>query len=167
MMNPRPRPAPEGAHLDWGRFAIVFPVVTHLYLPGFLIPLSANLTVSEGHTLVKLAIGPGGPPVPITALSIYLSCHTKTLRSLHLGHLLPNPPGDFELLARVLARCSRMESFKCEWDIRRAHDQHSSQAIASRSDAAFLEAMKGPWQKSLKVSSYLLVFSDRRNSTSR
>ena len=148
--HPAPRPAPQGSRVDWEWLGIIFPALTHLYLPGLLIPES-ELIVLRPNTLVKLSLGQGGPNVPIRVIARLIRTQTKSLRSLHLGNLDPSVPprhgaSPYHELGEALLQCERMEDFRLEPDpFRRDY------ASISYAYLAYTPALRGPWRYSLKA----------------
>lgn len=106
------------------------------------------------NRLVKLSLGPGGPPVPILTLVGVISCNDASLRSIHLGHLFSDQhqvEGNFEYLGDMLNECKLVEDFRLECDPGGSRDARCDQAMARYSDLVYTKAMRGPWRKSLKV----------------
>lgn len=113
LAYPTPRPSRANAAFDWPYFDKIFPSLTHLYLPGLLIPVGTAINLTSGR-LIKLSLGSGGPPVPIPTLVNIIQGQKSSLKSLHLRHLLPigDEKEAFESIGDILEQCVGMEDFR-------------------------------------------------------
>lgn len=151
---PNPRPALEGARIDWPKFQFIFPSVTHLYLPGLLLPDKTSVNIAAPYQLVKLSLGRGGPPVPTAALRALILSHCQSLKAIHLGHLLPSGTREyseaFGWLGQQLANCD-LEDFCFECSPNGSMDPRCDLTMPKYSDLVYVDALRGRWRKSLKV----------------
>ncbi|KAK8858720.1 hypothetical protein IAR55_002949 [Kwoniella newhampshirensis] len=151
---PKPRPTSESCIIQWSHFGDIFPRLTYLYLPGLLIPEDTIIDLTP-HTLVKLSIGPDGPPVPIKTIIRIVETQSDSLRSIHLGNILPSggksPNGlDFEILGMKLKMCGKLEDFRLQADARGSKDILCDLAMARCSDLIYVPGLTGPWRRTLK-----------------
>ncbi|WVQ83046.1 hypothetical protein IAT38_005184 [Cryptococcus sp. DSM 104549] len=86
-LYPSPAATPKGSRIQWSRFGKSFPALTHLYLPGLLVPHGTNIKLANDHTLVKVSFGDGGPPVPAGVAHGLVQSQRGTLQSIHLGNI--------------------------------------------------------------------------------
>lgn len=150
---PVARPTPPDATFTWSALGRIFPALTHLYLPGLLIPAADRIRLASDNTLVKLSFGTGGPAVPSSVLHILLASHEKSLVKLHVGHVEPTPiqqgPWSALILGKVLSGLSVLQDF------RMVRDPNSR--VSAACDGLMREAevwLRGPiwqWAKQLKV----------------
>ncbi|WVQ85049.1 hypothetical protein IAT38_007213 [Cryptococcus sp. DSM 104549] len=119
---PKPRPTPEDSRIHWARFGESFPALTHLYLPGLLIPSDSTISVAKG--LTKFAVGPRGPPVPATVIKRILEEGNESLRAVHVGNILSTVAASrkgvdaFYDLPGLLGDCSALEDFRVLADMK-------------------------------------------------
>ncbi|CAD6566349.1 MAG: hypothetical protein TREMPRED_002493 [Tremellales sp. Tagirdzhanova-0007] len=143
----------EGARINWPHLGSIFPALTHLYLPGLLMPPRTEMGIFPNR-LVKLSLGPGGPQVPILNLVGVIGFNDASLRSIHLGHLFSDQhqiEGNFEYLGDMLKECMLVEDFRLECGPAGTRSAECHQAMAKYSDLVYTKGMRGPWRKSLKV----------------
>lgn len=151
---PTARAADRGSRFDWVNFGSIFPALTHLYLPGLLIPPNVEIRLPE-NTLIKFSTGPGGPPIPISVLGVLLESQTESLESLHIGHVTPTAQwsrdAEADKLAEAFAGCTKMKDFR--W-MRDASGKQSALCETFMQHAGLMleEALLGSWQDTLKVS---------------
>jgi hypothetical protein len=154
IAHPLPRAAPADAFLDWPNFSRLFPALTHLYLPRLLIPSNTTISVPP-HQLVKLSLGPGGPPVPLEVITELIESQTSSLRSVHLGHLMTESMTGvgpkWLALGVALGRCGSLEDFRHQGDPKGSKDARCDGGMAAYSMYLYEEGMSGPWQRTLKV----------------
>nr|XP_031864346.1 uncharacterized protein CI109_000259 [Kwoniella shandongensis]KAA5531418.1 hypothetical protein CI109_000259 [Kwoniella shandongensis] len=177
---PHPRPTPDSSIIQWSQFSDTFPALTHLYLPGLLIPEDTIINLTP-HTLIKLSIGPQGPPVPVSTIIRIVESQSNTLKSIHLGNLLPLPvkPSQgwgFDILGEKLKRCEKLEEFRLQADAHGSKDVMCDQAMGRCSDLVYGPGLAGPWRRTLKrlslqvpqgisAFSFLPVESDNQSQT--
>ncbi|GFZ45033.1 hypothetical protein JCM24511_02759 [Saitozyma sp. JCM 24511] len=153
IAHPLPRAAPADALLDWPNFSHLFPALTHLYLPDLLIPTNTTISVPP-QQLVKLSLGPGGPPVPLEVITELIESQTSSLRSVHLGHLMTESMthvGPKWLnLGVALGRCRSLVDFRHQGDPKGSKDARCDNGMADYSMYLYEEGMSGPWQRTLK-----------------
>ena len=120
LMTPvKARETPKDAPFSWETFGDTFPALTHLALPGLLVPDKQEIRLATGR-LVKLAIGPTGPgeiPVPVRTVNSLLEGQTSMLESLHLGQIVSHGKGrevagEWEQLEALISQCTSLKSFK-------------------------------------------------------
>lgn len=135
----------------------MFPALTHLYLPDLLLPPLAEIAIPS-HTLVKLSLGgtdggAGGPPVPIEPLVKLIQRQTKSLKALHLGHLLPVGSGeaDFTWLGTVLSWCLQIEDFRLVTSPQGSKNLRCDNGMKRYASLACIDAVSTSWRGSLKV----------------
>ncbi|WVW84841.1 hypothetical protein I302_106876 [Kwoniella bestiolae CBS 10118] len=154
---PQPRHTPQESILQWSTFNVHFPRLTHLYLPGLLVPDDTQINVNPG--LVKLDLGAGGPPVPIEVLIHLLENQVDSLKSLKLGHIkskhktLPSSAGEinpFAKLGEILSKCEKLEEFSMKVDVGGSGDPVCEAGMSRYSDLIYRDALGGSWRKSLK-----------------
>ncbi|KAL7423048.1 hypothetical protein Q5752_002347 [Cryptotrichosporon argae] len=148
LAYPAPRPARPGQDLTWDRLGTVFPALTHLYLPGLYLLPDATIGVAPG-TLRKLALGPGGPLVPLAPLTALVKAQ-PTLEKVYLGHLVPvdDAEREFAALGDALARCD-MVDFRLETDPAGSRDWRCDKAMAQHAHLLYV-GLGGKWAPSLK-----------------
>ncbi|KAK6908034.1 hypothetical protein I203_102035 [Kwoniella mangroviensis CBS 8507] len=159
---PQPRQSHPENIIQWYSFHIHFPKLTHLYLPGLLIPEDTLINLSPG--LIRLHLGAGGPPVPVEVLNHLLEKQMDTLRSLKLGHikstkLLSSGIPDstpFTRLGKILSRCERLEEFSMKVDPGGSKDPMCEACMGRYSDLIFRDGLSGNWRKSLKKLSLVI-----------
>ena len=141
----------------WESFGNTFPALTHLYLPGLLLCGATRINLAE-NTLVKLSIGPGGPPVPLSTITELVISHAAALKAIHLGNLsVPQNDWDdvrpFIALGQALCRCEHIEDFRFEYDETAAEPNRiTGRGMTTMSHWIYSDALKGPWRRSLRVS---------------
>lgn len=152
IAHPTPRPSRPDAIFDWPYFAKIFPSLTHLYLPGLLVPPKTSINLVPDQ-LVKLSLGFGGAPVPIHTLTDLLSKQAKTLKSIHIGHLLPDKSAynDFAKLGEVLEQCTLVEDFRFASDPQKFRDSACDNAMRRYYHLVFSEGLNHTWRSSIKV----------------
>ena len=163
-VHPNPRPAADGAHLDWSRFGEIFPALTHLYLPGLLIPAMTRIALPLNR-LQKLVLGLG-PPVPSSTLSRLLLEQAGSLRYLQLGNLIFGPgwlQQQESHLMEGFEACSALEVFRFEPDQIAAMNEVDSNTAVAKFAVDML--LQGSWRDSIKVIHYLLMFKDGARSS--
>ncbi|ODO10010.1 hypothetical protein I350_02234 [Cryptococcus amylolentus CBS 6273] len=124
MGYPNPRPTPQTTTISWPTLNTSFPSLTHLCLPGLLVPNGTEIGTA-GLSLIKLAFGPRGPPVPITSIEPIIKRHHKTLRSVHLGNVYPRgtkPGSDFDELADTIQSCDGLDTLRWQTDVHGTND---------------------------------------------
>ncbi|TYJ58597.1 hypothetical protein B9479_000808 [Cryptococcus floricola] len=124
MGYPNPRPTPQTTTISWPTLNMSFPSLTHLCLPGLLVPNGTEIGTA-GLSLIKLALGPRGPPVPITSIEPIIKRHHDTLRSVHLGNVYPRStkPGlDFDELADTIQSCDGLDTLRWQTDLHGTND---------------------------------------------
>nr|ODN85396.1 hypothetical protein L203_05012 [Cryptococcus depauperatus CBS 7841] len=115
---PLPRATPSTTAIHWSTLDKTFPSLTHLNLPGLLVPPGTDISTTN-LTLVKLSIGPRGPPVPIDTITSIIKTHQLTLCSLSLGNLYPTnatvsiQSSQWNDLIEAVSGCRSLEAF--EW----------------------------------------------------
>lgn len=144
-----PRATPLDATFTWSAFGRFFPALTHLYLPGLLIPPSDTIDLAENDTLVKLSLGIGGPQVPAAIVFGLLEKHARSLRKLHIGHL---GGCDAEALGEVLANLEVLEDFRLIRDSQ-ARVSAGCEAVMKSAGTWMPAPMARHWAGRLKVSS--------------
>ncbi|WWC96255.1 hypothetical protein V866_003122 [Kwoniella sp. B9012] len=159
---PQPRQTNPEHVIQWYTFFEHFPRLTHLYLPGLLIPEDTLINLSPG--LIKLDLGAGGPPVPVEVLNHLLETQTNTLRSLKLGHIksakllatgIPDSAA-FTGLGEILSRCERLEEFSMKVDPGGSKDPMCDACMGRYSDLVFRDGLRANWRKSLKKLSLII-----------
>ncbi|ODO05171.1 hypothetical protein L198_01859 [Cryptococcus wingfieldii CBS 7118] len=124
MGYPNPRPTPQTTTISWPTLDTSFPSLTHLCLPGLLVPNGTEIGTA-GLSLIKLALGPRGPPVPITSIEPIIKRHHNTLRSVHLGNVYPRgtkPGPDFDELAETIQSCDGLDTLRWQTDVHGTND---------------------------------------------
>ncbi|WVQ73244.1 hypothetical protein IAR50_002812 [Cryptococcus sp. DSM 104548] len=124
MGYPNPRPTPTTTTISWSTLHTSFPSLTHLSLPGLLVPNGTQIG-TEGLSLVKFALGPRGPPVPIATIEPIIDLHHNTLKSIHLGNIYPQsnkPQVDFDGLADTIQSCGGLETLRWQTDVHGKND---------------------------------------------
>ncbi|ORX37262.1 hypothetical protein BD324DRAFT_650867 [Kockovaella imperatae] len=118
MTSLKARDAPSDAPFSWSSFGDTFPAITHLYLPGLLVPDKQAMRIAPGR-LVKLSLvaAISGPPVPLGTVIDLIREQTETLESIHLGQVLSTARGkdvyeEWEYLESLLGSCHRLKCFK-------------------------------------------------------
>lgn len=125
MGYPQPRNTLASDFIQWSGFNKCFPRLTHLYLPGLLVPSGTKINTSF-LKLIKIALGPRGPPVPISTVIGLIAGQESTLRSLHLGNVYPDIPSPsraaymavYDDLANHLHQLKLLEQFRWQTDIK-------------------------------------------------
>lgn len=128
MGYPQPRNTLTTGIIQWSGFSRCFPRLTHLYLPGLLVPSGTKIDTSF-LKLEKIVLGPRGPPVPISTVISLIAGHEPTLRSLHLGNVYPGIPSSrashmaaYDDLANHLRQSKLLEQFRWQTDIKGTND---------------------------------------------
>lgn len=136
MGYPQPRNTLASDIIQWSGFNKCFPRLTHLYLPGLLVPSGTKINTSF-LKLIKIALGPRGPPVPISTVIGLIEGHESTLRSLHLGNVYPDIPSSsrtaymavYDDLANHLHQSKLLEQFRWQTDIKGTNNLASDNSM--------------------------------------
>ncbi|XAO21498.1 hypothetical protein I312_100249 [Cryptococcus bacillisporus CA1280] len=136
MGYPQPRNTLASDIIQWSGFNKCFPRLTHLYLPGLLVPSGTKINTSF-LKLIKIALGPRGPPVPISTVIGLIEGNESTLRSLHLGNVYPDIPSSsrtaymavYDDLANHLHQSKLLEQFRWQTDIKGTNNLASDNSM--------------------------------------
>ena len=152
-VQPIARPTPFDSAIDWPSLSSTFPSLTHLSLPDLLVPSNTSIGLIP-HTLVKLSLLQGSSPIPIIPLTNLILDQCHSLRTIHLGQILPKSTGaeEFHQLGEALASCSSLEDFRLDCAQIGEMQAIVTQAM-NRFSTQLIHGMKGSWRKSLKVGS--------------
>jgi hypothetical protein len=158
LAHPTPRPSRPDAAFAWQCFDRIFPALTHLYLPGLLVPPATHVNLARDQ-LVKLSLGFGGPPVRVEVLNRIISNQIQSLRSVHIGHLCPESQLiDMSLLSlgEWLSACLHLEDFRFASDPGGSKDRKCDQAMEGHSRDIYVPEMRRSWRASLKVGPHII-----------
>ncbi|OWZ78214.1 hypothetical protein C365_03007 [Cryptococcus neoformans Bt85] len=153
MGYPQPRNTLAAGIIQWSEFNKCFPRLTHLYLPGLLVPSGTKIDTSF-LKLKKIVLGPRGPPVPISTVISLIAGHESTLRSLHLGNVYPGIPSSREAhmaayddLANHLRQSKLLEQFRWQTDIKGTNNSTADSSMRQWGDLVverFFNTKNGP-----------------------
>ncbi|WRT67931.1 uncharacterized protein IL334_004905 [Kwoniella shivajii] len=170
---PTPRPTSSESIIQWSTLGISFskngqgeregnfPNLTHLYLPGLLIPEDTLINIRP-DTLIKFSTGSqgGGPPIPIESLIHLINSQKNSIRKLSLGHIKSsnskitsaNSPNmeSFIRLGELLNECTKLEEFTLVTDAGGSKDSICDSGMSKCSNLIYGPGLMGNWRKSLK-----------------
>lgn len=112
-------------YFDWKMFFNMFPVVTHLSLPGWMCEEHLHYDyeaerVGSGQ-IIKFSVAPGGGGLSDESVIHLIQGNRATLETLHLGHLkisyyYSTLLGMLVDIAYEISRCPRLRSLRMEVD---------------------------------------------------